>query len=87
MNRENRIEAFKRLFNRMKGQRHDKIMEIADVLHVEENTVRGWLIQEPHRAISQAALDALAEYVKTGERPIYLYTYAFAPSKVRKAIG
>lgn len=86
LTRDERLVLFHETFAKIKGERSHQVKTIADVLNVEENTVRGWMVQEPHRVINQPALNALVEYVKTGNRPVILHGQAYARSEVEKAL-
>lgn len=66
--RQQRQNEFKALFAKLPGTNIEKIRKVCSILHCEENTVRGYIMQHPVRAIPRSKLKILQDGIaKTGK--------------------
>lgn len=65
MTAQERQQEFRALFNSLPGKNIEKIRKVCAILHLQENTIRLYLMRTPSRTIPERSLkilrDALAQ--------------------------
>lgn len=61
MTPQQRQEEFKQLFNSLPGKNVEKIRKVCAILHLQENTIRLYMMRTPSRTIPERSLKILRD--------------------------